>query len=128
MTIESDQDVLLELIELAVTWPELEYSDTPTIAPENWMPFVESHHWADPDRVDRIFSLATDIAMSAMRATRHRPRVSDRHFGQVDDATRVAEPDAPVEQRHEVRADAVDIGAGIAHLAADHLDSRSAHQ
>jgi len=115
MTIESDQDVLLELIEVAVTWPELEYSETPTIAPEHWMTFAENHHWADRDRVERIFGLATDIARNAMRATRLRPRASDRHFGQVDDATRVAEPDMPVEQRHEadLRAGAVDIGRGI---------------
>jgi hypothetical protein len=70
MTIESDQNVLLELIELAVTWPELQYSETPTIAPEHWLRFVESHTWADPDRVERIFSVATDIVMTATRAAR----------------------------------------------------------
>jgi hypothetical protein len=115
MTIESDQDVVLELIEVAVTWPELEYSETPTIAPEHWTTFVENHHWADQDRVERIFSLATDIAWNAMRASRQRPRVSDRHFGQVGGANRVAEPPMPVEQRHEVdpKTSAVDIGGGI---------------
>jgi hypothetical protein len=72
MRIETDQDVLLELFELAVTWPELDYSETLTIAPEDWMRLVESHRWADPDRVERIFSLATDIAMAAARAARQR--------------------------------------------------------
>ena len=83
MTIESDQDVLLELIELAVTWPELEYSETPTIAPEQWIPFFESHGWADPDRVERIFSVATDIATTATRACRRRPVDPGRPFGQL---------------------------------------------
>jgi hypothetical protein len=73
MTIESDGDVLIELIELAVTWPELEYSETPTIAPERWLSFFDSHRWADPDHVERIFSVATDIATTATRASRRRP-------------------------------------------------------
>jgi hypothetical protein len=68
VTIESDRDVLLELIELAVTWPELEYSETTTIAPEQWIPFFDSHRWIDPDGVERIFSVATDIAIIATRA------------------------------------------------------------
>ena len=80
MTIESDQDVLLELIELAVTWPELEYAETPTIAPEQWVPFAESHRWADPDRVERIFSVANDIAMTAERASRRPPHFPDCHL------------------------------------------------
>ena len=96
MTIERDQDVLLELIELAVTWPELEYSETPTIAPEDWMTFVEGHRWADPERVERIFSVATDIAMTAIRATRRGPRISDSPCGPVSDAAPVVVPDLPV--------------------------------
>jgi hypothetical protein len=73
MTIEIDQDVLLDLMELAVTWPELEYAEAPTIAPKQWISFFESHCWADPDRVERIFSVATDIATTATRASRQRP-------------------------------------------------------
>jgi hypothetical protein len=99
--IESDQDVLLELIELAVTWPELEYSDTPTIAPEDWMPFVESHHWADPARVERIFSVATDVAMTAIRATRQGSRVPDNHLGQVGGTASVAVADILMDRRDE---------------------------
>jgi hypothetical protein len=123
MTIESDPEVLLELIEVAVTWPELEYSETPTIAPEDWVPFVENHHWADQDRVERIFGLATDIAMNAMRATRRRPRVSDRHVGQVDDAMRVALLDMHGGLRRLQQTSV----AAFACLAADHRDLRSAY-
>jgi hypothetical protein len=115
MRIESDQDVLLELIELAVTWPELEYSDTPTIAPEDWMPFVESHHWADPARVERIFSVATDVAMTAIRATRQRFTGPDIHLGQVGDTTPVAVPDILMDRRDEahVRPVAVALAGGV---------------
>jgi hypothetical protein len=67
---ESDQDALLELFELALTWHELEYSEMPIIPPDQWMAFVENHHWSDPDRVERIFSVATDLVMMAGRATR----------------------------------------------------------
>jgi hypothetical protein len=79
-TIESDQDALLELFELALTWHELEYSEMPIIPPDRWMAFVENHRWSDPDRVERIFSVATDLVMMAGRATRQRPEVSDRLF------------------------------------------------
>ena len=65
-------DAILELMEVAVTWPELEYSETPTIPPHSWMAFLESHRWADPARVERIFSIATDIVMAASR-TSHQP-------------------------------------------------------
>ena len=68
--IEYDPDVLLELMELAVTWPELEYSESDTIPPDSWMAFVAGHRWADPDRVTRIFSIATDIVMTSTRASR----------------------------------------------------------
>jgi hypothetical protein len=77
---ESDQDALLELFELALTWYELEYSEMPIIPPDQWMAFVENHRWSDPDRVERIFSVATDLVMMAERATRQRPEVSDRQF------------------------------------------------
>ena len=74
MAIEHDQDASLELMELAVTWSELEYSETRTIPPDSWMAFVESHRWEDPERVERIFSIATDIAMTAKRALSGRGR------------------------------------------------------
>jgi hypothetical protein len=75
-TLESDQDALLEFFELAITWHELEYSSTNLISPDEWLTFVESHRWANPARVERIFSLATDIVMAAERAVRNGPGVS----------------------------------------------------
>lgn len=76
-TLENDQDALLEFLELAITWHELEYSRAALIPPDQWMAFVESHRWTSPARVERIFSLATDVFMTAERATRTRPGISD---------------------------------------------------
>jgi hypothetical protein len=70
--VEDDQDALLELLELAITWHELEYTESAVVAPDRWMAFVEDHHWTDPDRVERIFSLATDVVMIAELAVRQR--------------------------------------------------------
>lgn len=89
---ESDQDAPLELFELSLTWHELEYSETPIIPPDRWSAFVDNHHWADPDRVERIFSVATDIVMTASRATRQHTEVSDGCFSHFGDAP----PDIPV--------------------------------
>jgi hypothetical protein len=92
---ESDQDALLELFELALTWYELEYSETPIIPPDQWMSFVENHCWSDPGRVERIFSIATDLVMMAGRATGQHPAVSNCHFWQGDDAAPTDAADAP---------------------------------
>jgi hypothetical protein len=72
-TLENDQDALLEFLELAVSWHELEYPATTFIPPDEWLSFAEGHRWASPARVERIFSLATDVAMAAGRAVRQRP-------------------------------------------------------
>jgi hypothetical protein len=93
--IEDDQDVLLELMELAVTWPELEYSETDTIPPDSWMAFVDSHQWAEPDRVERIFSIAIDVVMTARRASQRRLESSDCHFSHVDDPAPAIISNAP---------------------------------
>jgi hypothetical protein len=76
LAVESDQDAVLELFELALTWHELEYSETQVVHPEQWMAFMENHVWADPDRIERIFSIATDVAMTAERAARKRQTVT----------------------------------------------------
>lgn len=77
-TLEGDQDALLEFFELAVTWHELDYSTTNLIPPDKWLAFVECHRWANPARVERIFSLATDIVMTAERAVRNGSGTPDR--------------------------------------------------
>lgn len=65
LRMEHDADEVLELMELAVTWGELEYDAAVVIGPESWVAFAATHHWAEPDRVERIFGLALDIAARA---------------------------------------------------------------
>ncbi|NMH97176.1 hypothetical protein [Pseudonocardia acidicola] len=64
LRVERDTDAMLDLFELAVTWAELEYPAETTIAPSDWVGFAELHRWQNPQRVLRIFSLATDVALS----------------------------------------------------------------
>lgn len=63
LTVEFDIDELLELIELAVTWGELDYSGAAVVPPDQWLDFAACHEWHNPDRAARIFSVATDIAL-----------------------------------------------------------------
>jgi hypothetical protein len=43
---------LVELIEMAATWGEIEYGETePVIPPSEWIEFAEAHAWTDGDRV-----------------------------------------------------------------------------
>jgi hypothetical protein len=65
LRVETDPDALVDLFATAVTWAELEYSPQTTIPPHEWLDFAERHRWQDPERMERIFSLATDIAMKA---------------------------------------------------------------
>ena len=50
----------LELLELAVTWSELDYSDVAVIPPSAWLEFAAEHRWHDPWMVERLFRL-TDL-------------------------------------------------------------------
>lgn len=59
LTVEAD---VAELLELAVTWGELDYSEAPVMGPSPWADFARPHFWADPQRAQRIFNLAADIA------------------------------------------------------------------
>ena len=68
LAVASDPDAALELFDLAVTWHELEYDADEMIAPARWLEFAQRHRWQDPARVERIFALATDIAMRALPA------------------------------------------------------------
>jgi hypothetical protein len=76
-TLENDPDALLEFLELAITWHELEYSNATHIPPDRWMAFADSHCWVHPARAQRIFSLATDVVLTAQRAARQRRGASD---------------------------------------------------
>ena len=68
LRVETDPEALVDLFEMAVTWTELEYSAETTIPPHEWLDFAERHRWQDPARMQRIFGLATDIAMRASPA------------------------------------------------------------
>lgn len=63
LRVETDVDELLELLELAVTWTELDYSGAAVVPPERWTDFAAAHAWARPDRMERLFGLAADVAL-----------------------------------------------------------------
>jgi hypothetical protein len=71
----TEAEVFLELMELAVTWGELDYSESSVIAPNRWLEFVDAHIWADGEKVERMVSLATDVALGSTRAASHQHRV-----------------------------------------------------
>lgn len=60
---ETDLAVAVELLELAVTWSELDYSEEQVIAPAEWLAFVAEHPWHDREGVTRLFSVAVDVAV-----------------------------------------------------------------
>src|SRR5262245_36977421 len=59
---ETDLEALLEFMELAVTWGELDYSTSDVIPPPMWAAFWEQHGWRDATTMRRFFDLATDLA------------------------------------------------------------------
>lgn len=61
LAVDTDHDALLELVELAVTWHELDYSGASVVAPPQWETFAQRHRWTHPDRAEQAFLLANDI-------------------------------------------------------------------
>lgn len=61
LTVDTDPDTLLALIELAVTWHELDYSVEPVVGPHEWLTFAARHRWVLPERAEWAFALAVDI-------------------------------------------------------------------
>ncbi len=59
---ETDVAMALELLELATTWDELDYSTEAVIPPADWLEFVAEHLWHDPAIAERLFSVAVDVA------------------------------------------------------------------
>lgn len=51
-------DAVTSIIEMAVTWNEVEYDERPLIDPSEWLDFADAHTWSDPARVTDFF-LAT---------------------------------------------------------------------
>ena len=60
-------DSALDLLELAVTWEELDYSEKRLIGPSQWDDFLAAHHWKDTALAERVFGLAADIARQGRR-------------------------------------------------------------
>ena len=48
-------DVTTHVVEMAVTWHELEYGERAVVQPQDWLEFVECHEWQDRDRVRDFF-------------------------------------------------------------------------
>lgn len=63
-------DRAIDLLELAVTWGELEYSHEDLIRPSQWPSFLASHRWPDARRAESLFRLAADIALLSGRTLR----------------------------------------------------------
>lgn len=62
LEVDRDPEAVLDLMELAVTWGELDYSDVDVIGPSHWLEFGARHSWRDPGKAMRAFELADDIA------------------------------------------------------------------
>ena len=62
---------LVELIEMAATWGEIEYGEAePVIPPGEWIEFAEAHAWGDGDRVfDALVALASLAPARSVLAT-----------------------------------------------------------
>ncbi len=69
-----DLDTVVDLVELAVTWDELDYGDADLIPPYDWLEFWSDHPWPDPDVARRLFSAAVDIARTTRASDSARPR------------------------------------------------------
>jgi hypothetical protein len=61
LNVEVDVAVALELLELATTWEELDYSGAAVIPPSDWLDFAAAHTWRDPELAARLFSVAIDV-------------------------------------------------------------------
>jgi hypothetical protein len=62
LNVEADVVTTLELMELATTWEEIDYSGESVIPPCDWMDFAAAHNWRNPELAVRLFSLAIDVA------------------------------------------------------------------
>lgn len=67
LLVDVDPDELLALLEMAVTWDELDYSTFDVIGPPDWSTFADQHSWTHPERAAAAFSLALDIVAKSRR-------------------------------------------------------------
>lgn len=68
VNVEADVALAVELLELATTWEELDYSGEAVIPPSDWLDFAATHNWRDPELAVRLFSVATDVANRSPQA------------------------------------------------------------
>jgi hypothetical protein len=68
LAVDSDPEAVLDLFELAVTWGELDYTGADVLPPEAWLDFAADHVWRRPERVERTFALAADVALRGPRS------------------------------------------------------------
>lgn len=66
----SDVAMTLELVELATTWGELDYSAEALIPPSDWPAFVAWHDWRDREMAERLFGVAVDVARAGVAVPR----------------------------------------------------------
>ena len=59
----------VDLLDLAVTWGELDYSGQELIDPSQWRQFLAAHRWPDRTLAGRLFGLAEDVALRCAYAT-----------------------------------------------------------
>lgn len=69
LMVDQDMDQALALMELAVTWGELDYSAAALIGPSEWREFVATHRWVHRDRAEMLFSLAIDAVAHSVTAS-----------------------------------------------------------
>jgi hypothetical protein len=74
LALEQDPlDSLVELIEIATTWHELEYGlCQPVLSPGAWFDFALSHSWKDPSRISDLMIALSSISQPA-------PHTGDRN-------------------------------------------------
>jgi len=58
----TDVAMAVELLELATTWREIDYSAEVLVPPSDWPEFASWHAWPDPELAERLFGVAADVA------------------------------------------------------------------
>lgn len=78
LLIDHDHEALMDLMEIAVTYGELDYSHIGIVEPEGWLDFAQAHRWQDAERANRVLAIAFDVAMSSVRSARTAPALDVR--------------------------------------------------
>ncbi len=58
----SDVTMAVELLELATTWGEIDYTAEVLVPPSHWLEFAARHAWPDAELAERLFAVAVDVA------------------------------------------------------------------